>query len=133
MAILYSTLWSRLWPSYILHITDAANDIEQENNEVVKVATHYNKLFSASASLCSLIILLKALLDDLTLNVVHSFKESGFQIILKLLPHTHFRFRIFNHIICRVAGCSILHLLGVCKNLQFLATSPHYILTTYQL
>ena len=38
--------------------------------------------------------------DDLTLNVVLIFKESGFQMILtKLLPQSHFRFRISNNII----------------------------------
>ena len=63
---------------------------------------HYNKFFSPFVSLCSLLIS-----AECTLNVVLIFKKSGFQIILtKLLPHAHFRFRIFNPI--TLSGTSFL-------------------------
>ena len=60
------------------------------------------------------------------------FKESGFQIILT--KHFHMHISIQEFLIplhCQVAGCSILHLLGKCKNLQFMATSSYYNPTNY--
>ena len=84
-----------------MHIVNScANDTEHTKTiNRVKSANYHFNTFSASVSLCSLIFLQKALPDDLSLNVILVFKKNSFQVILtKLLPHAHFRIRIFNPI-----------------------------------
>ena len=73
------------------------DDKSQTENKCGKCANYHFNKFSASASLCSLIISAEVLHDDQALNVVLIFKDSGFQIILtKLLPQAYFYFRVFN-------------------------------------
>ena len=73
----------------------------------------------------------RALPDDLTLNVVLIFKVSGFQTILKLLPHAHFRFRMLIPLHCQVSSCSIFSCTEYVKTYISCLLSPYYNPTTY--